>query len=182
MKTTADTAIHPTASCAFDFSAADIHGQPQSLDQWRGKVLLIVNTASACGFTPQYAGLQALHHAYRERGFEVLAFPCNQFGAQEPGTPEQIAQFCSTNYGVEFPLFGKIDVNGAHTDPLWRWLKDQASGVFGTEVIKWNFTKFLIGRDGQVIRRYAPQTQPDALRADIEIALDNPVAAPVAAA
>jgi glutathione peroxidase len=107
----------------------------------------------------------------------VLAFPCNQFGAQEPGTPEQIAQFCSTNYGVEFPLFSRIDVNGAHTDPLWRWLKDQASGVFGTEVIKWNFTKFLIGRDGQVIRRYAPQTQPDALRADIEIALDNPVAA-----
>jgi glutathione peroxidase len=177
MSPTADPSIKPVAPDAFGFSATDIHGQPQSLAQWRGKVLLIVNTASACGFTPQYAGLQALHHAYRDRGFEVLAFPCNQFGAQEPGTPEQIAQFCSTNYGVEFPLFSRIDVNGAHTDPLWRWLKDQASGVFGTEVIKWNFTKFLIGRDGQVIRRYAPQTQPDALRADIEIALDNPVAA-----
>ncbi len=172
-----ETTTKPAPPSVFDFSAADNRGQTQALAQWRGQVLLIVNTASACGFTPQYAGLQALHHAYHDRGFEVLAFPCNQFGAQEPGTPEQIAQFCSINYGVEFPLFDKIDVNGAHTHPLWRWLKDQASGVLGTEVIKWNFTKFLVGRDGQVIRRYAPQTQPDALRADIEIALDNPASA-----
>lgn len=165
---------HP-ARTAFDFSATDINGVEQPLAQWRGKVLLIVNTASECGYTPQYAGLQALYHAYRGRGFEVLAFPCNQFGAQEPGSAEQIAQFCSANYGVEFPLFARIDVNGAHTHPLWRWLKDEASGVLGTEVIKWNFTKFLIGRDGQVIRRYAPQTQPDALRGDIEMALDAPL-------
>jgi len=157
---------------AFDFSATDIHGVEQPLVQWHGKVLLIVNTASECGYTPQYAGLQALYHTYRGRGFEVLAFPCNQFGTQEPGSREQIAQFCSVSYGVEFPLFDKIDVNGAHTHPLWRWLKDEASGVLGTEIIKWNFTKFLIGRDGQVIRRYAPQTQPDALRGDIEMALD----------
>ena len=156
---------------AFDFSVRDSAGAPRALAEWRGQVLLIVNTASACGFTPQYAGLQALYHAYRDRGFVVLAFPCNQFGAQEPGSAEQIAQFCSTNYGVEFPILGKIDVNGAHTDALWRWLKDEASGVLGTEAIKWNFTKFLVGRDGQVIRRYAPQTQPDALRDDIEMAL-----------
>ncbi len=160
------------ATTAFDFSARDIQGQEQSLERWRGQVLLVVNTASACGFTPQYAGLQALFHAYRGRGFSVLAFPCNQFGAQEPGTAAQIAAFCSTNYGVEFPIFDKVDVNGARAHPLWRWLKEQASGVLGTEAIKWNFTKFLVGRDGQVIRRYSPQTQPDALRADIEMALD----------
>ena len=167
----------PAVHGAFEFSATDILGRAQPLAQWRGKVLLIVNTASQCGFTPQYAGLQALYHAYRDRGFEVLAFPCNQFGGQEPGSAEQIARFCSANYGVEFPVFEKIDVNGSHTHPLWRWLKDEASGMLGTEMIKWNFTKFLIGRDGQVIRRYAPQTQPDALRADIEMALDAPVPA-----
>ncbi|WP_018911791.1 glutathione peroxidase [Thiomonas sp. FB-6] len=165
------------AASAYEFSARDIEGREQSLAAWRGQVLLIVNTASACGFTPQYAGLQALHHAYRPRGFTVLAFPCNQFGAQEPGSAAQIVEFCQTNYGVEFPLFDKVDVNGAHTHPLWRWLKDQASGVLGTEAIKWNFTKFLVGRDGQVIRRYAPQTQPDALRADIEMALAAPAPA-----
>ena len=164
------------ARSAFDFSVRDIAGVERSLAQWRGQVLLIVNTASACGFTPQYAGLQALYHAYRDRGFTVLAFPCNQFGAQEPGSAEDIARFCSVQYGVEFPIMAKIQVNGAHTDPLWRWLKDEASGVLGTEAIKWNFTKFLVGRDGQVIRRYAPQTQPDALRADIEMALAAPAA------
>ncbi len=160
-----------TPRSVFDFSVRDMSGAPRELGEWRGQVLLIVNTASACGFTPQYAGLQALYHAYRDRGFVVLAFPCNQFGGQEPGSAEQIARFCSVNYGVEFPIFDKIDVNGAHTDALWRWLKDEASGVLGTEAIKWNFTKFLVGRDGQVIRRYAPQTQPDALRDDIEMAL-----------
>ncbi len=162
------------ASSVFDFSARDIHGREQPLARWRSQVLLLVNTASACGYTPQYAGLQALYHAYRDRGFSVLGFPCNQFGAQEPGSAQQIAAFCATNYGVEFPLFDKIDVNGAHAHALWRWLKAQASGVLGTEAIKWNFTKFLVGRDGQVIRRYAPHTQPDALRGDIEMALDIP--------
>ena len=172
----ADAAEPEHASSVFEFSARDIQGRERSLAEWRGQVLLLVNTASACGFTPQYAGLQALYHAYRPRGFVVLGFPCNQFGAQEPGTATQIAAFCETNYGVEFPLFDKIDVNGAHTHALWRWLKDQASWVLGTEAIKWNFTKFLVGRDGQVIRRYAPQTQPDALRADIEMALAAPAA------
>ncbi len=172
----AGTAQAPTSpGSVFDFRATDIGGREQSLARWRGQVLLVVNTASACGFTPQYAGLQALYHAYRGRGFTVLGFPCNQFGAQEPGTAAQIAAFCETNYGIEFPLFDKVDVNGSHTHPLWRWLKEQASGVLGTEAIKWNFTKFLVGRDGQVIRRYAPQTQPDALRADIEMALALPV-------
>ena len=162
------------ARSVYDFSVRDAAGQTRDLAQWRGQVLLIVNTASACGFTPQYAGLQALFHAYRDRGFVVLAFPCNQFGAQEPGSEDAIVRFCSVQYGVEFPIMAKIHVNGAHTDPLWRWLKDEASGVLGTEAINWNFTKFLVGREGQVIRRYAPQTQPDALRADIEMALDNP--------
>ncbi|MDE2120104.1 MAG: glutathione peroxidase [Betaproteobacteria bacterium] len=162
----------------FDFSARDIHGVEQPLARWRPQVLLVVNTASACAYTPQYAGLQALYHAYRGRGFSVLAFPCNQFGGQEPGGAPQIESFCETSYGVEFPLFDKIEVNGSHAHPLWRWLKAQASGVLGTEAIKWNFTKFLVGRDGQVIRRYAPQTQPDALRADIEMALDTPVPSP----
>ena len=170
--TVGDAPGAPAGTTLFDFSARDIHGQEQPLSRWRSQVLLVVNTASACGYTPQYAGLQALHHAYRARGFSVLAFPCNQFGAQEPGSAAQIEAFCESNYGVEFPLFDKIDVNGAHAHPLWRWLKAQASGVLGTEAIKWNFTKFLVGRDGQVIRRYAPQTQPDALRADIEMALD----------
>ncbi len=162
------------ARSLFDFSVRDAGGAMRSLAQWRGQVALVVNTASACGFTPQYAGLQALYHAYRDRGFVVLAFPCNQFGGQEPGSEDAIVRFCSVQYGVEFPVLGKIHVNGAQTDPLWRWLKDEASGVLGTEAIKWNFTKFLVGREGQVIRRYAPQTQPDALRADIEMALDNP--------
>lgn len=171
----AEAAASAGQGSAFDFSARDIEGREQSLAQWRGQVLLIVNTASACGFTPQYAGLQALYHAYRARGFSVLGFPCNQFGGQEPGTAAQIAEFCRSNYGVEFALFDKIDVNGAHTHPLWRWLKDQASGVLGTEAIKWNFTKFLVGRDGQVIRRYAPQTEPDSLRSDIDMALAAPI-------
>lgn len=159
---------------AYAFVARDIEGRERSLAEWRGQVLLIVNTASACGFTPQYAGLEALYAAHRDRGFAVLGFPCNQFGAQEPGSPEEIASFCSTRFGVDFPLFDKVEVNGADAHPLWRWLKGQASGVLGTEAIKWNFTKFLIGRDGQVIRRYAPQTAPEALADDIAMALDTP--------
>ena len=143
-------------------------GEETALSPYAGKVLLIVNVASKCGFTPQYAGLEALHRRYGERGFEVLGFPCNQFGAQEPGDAAEIANFCSLTYDVTFPVFGKIDVNGADAAPLYRWLKKQAPGLFGTEGIKWNFTKFLIDRDGNVVQRYAPQTKPEDIAADIE--------------
>ena len=149
--------------------AAD--GGPVSLDTWRGQVLLVVNTASKCGFTPQYEGLEELHQRYAERGFEVLAFPCNQFGAQEPGDAAEIANFCSTVYDVTFPVFGKIDVNGASADPLFQRLKEQAPGVLGSRGIKWNFTKFLIDRGGNAVRRYAPTVKPEALTADIEALL-----------
>ena len=158
-------------SSAFDFSATGLDGSEQPLAQWRGKVLLIVNVASRCGFTPQYTGLQQLWQDYRERGLVVLGFPCNQFGAQEPGDEAQIGEFCRLDYGVDFPMFAKIDVNGADAHPLWQWLKKEKPGLLGTEAIKWNFSKFLVGRDGQVIDRYAPNTAPDALRADIEAAL-----------
>lgn len=158
-------------SSAFDFSATGLDGSEQPLAQWRGKVLLIVNVASRCGFTPQYTGLQQLWQDYRERGLVVLGFPCNQFGAQEPGDEAQIGEFCRLDYGVDFPMFAKIDVNGADAHPLWQWLKKEKPGLLGTEAIKWNFGKFLVGRDGQVIDRYAPNTAPDALRADIEAAL-----------
>ncbi len=131
-------------------------------------MLLIVNVASKCGFTPQYTGLEELHRRYGDRGFEVLGFPCNQFGAQEPGDAAEIANFCSLTYDVTFPVFGKIDVNGADAAPLYRWLKKQAPGLFGTEGIKWNFTKFLIDREGNVVERYAPQTKPEDIAADIE--------------
>ena len=156
---------------AFDFTATDIRGHAQPLSQWRGKVLLIVNTASACGFTPQYAGLQKLYAAYEAQGLVVLGFPCNQFGSQEKGPEAEIATFCDTRFGVTFPMMSKIDVNGANADPLYRWLTAQAPGVLGTKAIKWNFTKFLVGRDGDVLRRYAPQDKPEALVADIEAAL-----------
>ena len=155
----------------YTFEALDIRGQRVALEQFRGQVLLIVNTASACGFTPQFAGLQALHQQYAGQGLVVLGFPCNQFGAQEPGSNAEIAQFCQRNYGVDFPVLAKVEVNGAGAHPLFQWLKAQAPGLLGTQAIKWNFTKFLVGRDGQVIRRYAPQTAPLALAADIEAAL-----------
>ena len=156
---------------AFDFSADGIDGTPQVLAQYAGKVLLVVNVASECGFTPQYAGLEELWRSYRDRGLVVLGFPCDQFGHQEPGDEARIQSFCTVNFGVDFPMFAKVDVNGAGAHPLWRWLKQEKSGVLGTEAIKWNFTKFLVGRDGQVLRRYAPATGPNALASDIEAAL-----------
>jgi glutathione peroxidase len=156
---------------AYDFSAADIDGHPQSLSQYAGKVLLIVNVASRCGFTTQYAGLEKLWRDYHDRGLVLLGFPCDQFGHQEPGDSAEIKNFCSLNYDVNFPLFAKIDVNGADAHPLWQWLKDEKSGILGIDAIKWNFTKFLVGRDGQVIRRYASMDKPESLVADIEQAL-----------
>jgi glutathione peroxidase len=143
-------------------------GSEADLSPYAGKVLLIVNVASKCGFTPQYAGLEELHRKYADRGFEVLGFPCNQFGAQEPGDAAEIASFCSLTYDVTFPVFGKIDVNGDNAAPLYRYLKKAAPGLFGTEGIKWNFTKFLIDRDGQVVERYAPTTKPADIAEDIE--------------
>ena len=155
----------------YDYSAQTLDGQDVSLADYRGKVLLIVNTASKCGFTPQYEGLEALYKANKDRGFTILAFPCNQFGAQEPGNAEEIANFCSLTYDVTFPMFAKVEVNGDGAHPLYRHLKTQARGILGTEAIKWNFTKFLVGRNGQVIKRYAPNDTPESLRADIEKAL-----------
>ena len=156
---------------AFDFTATGIDGQPQALSQFAGKVLLIVNVASECGFTPQYEGLETLWRDYRDRGLVVLGFPCDQFGHQEPGTEVQIQAFCTTNFGVDFPMFAKVDVNGGDAHPLWRWLKEEKGGLLGIDAIKWNFTKFLVGRDGRAIKRYPPQTEPKAIAADIEAAL-----------
>lgn len=155
----------------YDFQATDIDGQPQSLNQYQGKVLLIVNVASKCGFTPQYAELQELWEKYRNRGLYVLGFPCDQFGNQEPGTEVEIKQFCDLNYKVTFPMFAKVEVNGDLAHPLWQWLKKQKSGVLGSESIKWNFSKFLVGKNGLVIDRYAPTTKPSSIDADIEKAL-----------
>jgi len=155
----------------YDFEATSITGQPVRLDQYRGKVLLIVNTASACGFTPQFGGLEELHKQYGERGLVVLGFPSNQFGRQDPGTNEEIGAFCERNYGVSFPMMAKIDVNGADAHPLYRWLTAEAPGLLGSKAIKWNFTKFLVGKDGQVLRRFAPQDAPEKLAKDIEAAL-----------
>jgi glutathione peroxidase len=152
----------------FDFSVHTLAGAPVSLSDHAGKVLLIVNTASKCGFTPQYAGLQKLHEKYREQGLVVMGFPCNQFGSQEPGDSEEIARFCETSFGVGFPMFQKVDVNGAAAHPLFKHLKSSAPGLLGSEAIKWNFTKFLVRRDGAVAKRYAPQTSPDELQGDIE--------------
>jgi glutathione peroxidase len=154
-----------------DFSVRTIDGANKALADYKGQVLLVVNVASECGFTPQYEGLEQLHRTYQARGFAVLGFPCNQFGAQEPGTEAQIKQFCETRFGVSFPMFAKVDVNGPDTHPLYTYLKSSEPGLLGTEAIKWNFTKFLVGRDGQVIKRYAPQTKPEAIAADIEAAL-----------
>lgn len=156
-----------------DFQAARIDGSPLRLSDYRGQVLLIVNTASACGFTPQFAGLQELHATYGARGLVVIGFPCNQFGKQDAGSNQEIGAFCSKNYGVDFTMMAKIDVNGPQAIPLYDWLKQQAPGVLGTRSIKWNFTKFLVGRDGRVIARYAPATRPAELRADIETALTS---------
>jgi glutathione peroxidase len=154
-----------------DFEVKGADGQPVSLDRWKGQVLLIVNTASKCGFTPQYEGLEALHRKYADRGFEVLGFPCNQFGAQEPGDAAEIANFCSLTYDVTFPVLAKIDVNGAAADPLFERLKADAPGLMGSKAIKWNFTKFLIDRDGRAVRRYAPTTKPADIEKDIEALL-----------
>ena len=155
-----------TAITDFHVRAAD--GSDEDLSAYAGKVLLIVNTASKCGFTPQYEGLEALHRRYADRGFEVLGFPCNQFGAQEPGDAAEIAQFCSLTYDVTFPVFAKIEVNGAAADPLYDELKRQAPGLLGSKAIKWNFTKFLVDRAGKVAARYAPTTKPEDIAADIE--------------
>lgn len=155
-----------------EFTAERLDGAVQDFADYRGQVLLIVNVASACGFTPQYAGLEALQQAYSDRGFQVLGFPCNQFGHQEPGTADDIAAFCSTRFQVSFPMFAKIEVNGSGAHPLYAYLKSQAPGALGTQAIKWNFTKFLVGRDGRVIGRYAPTTTPEQLQAPIEAALD----------
>ncbi|QHE83665.1 glutathione peroxidase [Hydrogenophaga sp. BPS33] len=158
-------------SSIYDFEAQTIHGQTVPLRQYEGKPLLIVNTASACGFTPQFGGLEKLHQAYGERGLVVLGFPCNQFGSQDPGSNDEIASFCQLNYGVSFPMMAKIDVNGAQAHPLYQWLTAEAPGLLGSKAIKWNFTKFLVGKDGRVIKRYAPQDAPEKLASDIELAL-----------
>jgi glutathione peroxidase len=155
-------------SSIYDFTANSLAGAPVSLDQYRGKVLLIVNTASKCGFTPQYKGLEALYRQFQDKGVEVLGFPCNQFGKQEPGTAGEISAFCEKNYAVSFPMFAKIDVNGDEAHPLFKHLKNQAPGLLGIEAVKWNFTKFLVRKDGSVYKRYAPQTEPKGLIADIE--------------
>ena len=152
---------------AFDFAAIDIAGKRQDLAQYKGKALLIVNTASKCGFTPQYEGLQKLYDEYHEKGLEVLGFPCNQFGEQEPGDAAEIASFCDLNYGVNFPMFAKVDVNGDNTAPLFKHLKEAAPGLLGSEGVKWNFTKFLVSPDGTV-KRFAPQDAPASLAKDIE--------------
>jgi glutathione peroxidase len=154
----------------YDFSATSLSGEDVPLRRFEGQVLLIVNTASACGFTPQYRGLEALQQHYAPRGFAVLGFPCNQFGAQEPGDARQIAQFCETNYAITFPLFAKIDVNGGREHPLYKYLKNQKSGLLGPS-IKWNFTKFLVDRAGKVVGRYAPTDRPEALKKQIEALL-----------
>ncbi|KAI3594822.1 Glutathione peroxidase, Thioredoxin peroxidase [Cupriavidus sp. U2] len=161
-------------SNVYQFEASSLAGQPVPLADFRGKVLLIVNTASECGFTPQYAGLQALQDSYQTRGFDVLGFPCNQFGKQEPGDAEQIGAFCESRFHVTFPMFAKIDVNGADAHPLYKWLTSEKPGLLGTQAIKWNFTKFLLRRDGTIFKRYAPTTKPDEIRADIETLLSDP--------
>jgi glutathione peroxidase len=155
----------------YDFSAETLDGKPAPLADWRDQVILIVNTASKCGFTGQYAGLEALYRKYRDRGLVVLGFPCNQFGAQEPGDAMEIASFCSLTYEVDFPMMRKIDVNGPQTHPLYAWLKKQKKGVLGTESVKWNFTKFLVDRKGQVTGRFAPNVEPKALEGAIEALL-----------
>ena len=159
------------AAPIYSFKAPRLNGQEQSLADYEGKVMLVVNTASKCGFTPQYEGLEKVYQQYKDKGLVVLGFPCNQFGAQEPGGKEEIQEFCQLNYGVSFPMFDKIDVNGHNTHPLYEYLKKQATGVLGSESIKWNFTKFLVNRDGKVVDRFAPTTKPEDMARDIEALL-----------
>ena len=158
-------------STVYDFEARRIDGTPAPLSDYRGQVLLIVNTASACGFTPQFGGLEELHQRYGQKGLAVLGFPCNQFGSQDPGSNDEIGAFCTKNYGVSFPMMARIDVNGSDAHPLYKWLTAEAPGLLGTKGIKWNFTKFLVGKDGAVLKRYAPQDAPASLAKDIEAAL-----------
>ena len=158
-------------SSLYDISVDDINGKPVKLSKYKGKVLLIVNTASECGFTPQYKGLEALYEKFHAKGLEVLGFPCNQFGAQEPGDEKAIEQFCEVNYGVTFPMFAKVDVNGDEASPLFKHLKSAKKGILGSETIKWNFTKFLVDRDGNVVERYAPKTEPKELEKDVRTLL-----------
>lgn len=158
-------------SSVYAFEARDINGKALALSSLKGKVMLVVNTASKCGFTPQFEGLEELHRNYAGKGLAVLGFPCNQFGSQDPGSDSEIGQFCQLNYGVSFPMMGKIDVNGPAAHPLYKWLSAEAPGLLGSKSIKWNFTKFLVGKDGQVIRRYAPLDKPADLAKDIEAAL-----------
>ena len=161
----------PGMKTIYDFDALSIDGKPVPLKQFEGKAMLIVNTASACGFTPQFAGLEKLHETYGANGLVVLGFPCNQFGAQDSGTNGEIAQFCQRNYGVSFPMMSKVEVNGSGAHPLYQWLSSEAPGLLGSKAIKWNFTKFLVGKDGAVIKRYAPTDTPASLAKDIEAAL-----------
>ena len=160
-----------TPGSIYDFEAVSIEGKPAQLSSQRGKVMLIVNTASACGFTPQFAGLEKLWQDYSDKGLVVLGFPSNEFGAQDPGANAEIASFCQVNYGVSFPMMSKVDVNGAKAHALWKWLKAEAPGLLGTQTVKWNFTKFLVGKDGEVLKRYAPNDSPESLKKDIEAAL-----------
>ena len=160
-----------TAHSLFDFEAESIEGKTAHLSTQRGKVALIVNTASQCGFTPQFAGLEALWQSHRDKGLVIIGFPSNEFGAQDPGSNDEIASFCQLNYGVSFPMMAKVKVNGGDAHPLWQHLKAQAPGLLGTEMVKWNFTKFLVGKDGQVLKRYAPNDTPASLQADIDKAL-----------
>lgn len=155
----------------YEYSAKTLDGEDKSLSDFAGQVLVIVNVASKCGFTPQYEGLEALYRTYKDRGFSVLGFPCNQFGAQEAGSADEIATFCTTVYDVTFPLFAKVDVNGRNAHPLFKWLRDAAPGILGLNDVKWNFTKFLIGRDGKAVRRFSPDTEPAAIAKDIEALL-----------
>ncbi len=155
----------------YDIDLVTIDGTPQKMEVYRGKTLLIVNVASQCGFTPQYEGLQALYETFKDRGFVVLGFPCNQFGQQEPGGEAEIEQFCTRNFRVTFPMFAKIDVNGANAHPLYQYLKSEKPGILGTEAVKWNFTKFLVGPDGTVLKRYAPNDKPETIAADLAMRL-----------
>jgi glutathione peroxidase len=166
-------------STVYDFEAQKFDGTPVALSQFKGHAMLIVNTASACGFTPQFGGLETLHKTYADQGLVVLGFPCNQFGGQDKGSNQDIAEFCQLNYGVSFPMMAKIEVNGAQAHPLYQWLCAQAPGLLGTKAIKWNFTKFLIGKDGQVTKRYAPTDSPASLTGAIEAALAAPSAPPL---
>jgi glutathione peroxidase len=158
-------------STVYDFVSRKANGDEQPLDAYRGQVLLIVNTASKCGFTPQFEGLETLYKEYHEQGLTILGYPCNQFGKQDPGSNDEIQEFCQLNYGVSFPMLGKIEVNGADADPLFKHLKKEARGALGTEAIKWNFTKFLVDREGNVVKRYASATKPEDIAADIEALL-----------